>query len=137
MLPEYDRKGWRHWGDSDKDCQDTRQEVLVAESLDAVEFTDEKECRVAAGRWEALYSNIIVADPRRLEVDYVVPLANAHRPGAHRWSAERKGEYANFLEEEVHLIPVTAGANRSKGTRGPEVAGKGLLVPVRHGLGQH
>ena len=29
-------------------------------------------------------------------------------------------EYANYLQEENHLIAVTAGANRSKGARGPE-----------------
>ena len=29
-------------------------------------------------------------------------------------------EYANYLQEENHLIAVTKGANRSKGAKGPE-----------------
>ena len=119
-FPKYDRKDWRHWVDSDKDCQDTRQEVLVAEAVEAVKFTDERECRVASGRWVAPYSNSTVDHPRRLDVDHMVPLANAHRSGAHSWTPERKREYANYLQEQAHLIAVTAGANRSKGARGPE-----------------
>ena len=50
-LPEYDRDEWRHWTDEDGDCQNVRQEVLIAESAIAVEFSTDEQCRVSSGRW--------------------------------------------------------------------------------------
>ena len=119
-LPKYDRGDWSHWADVDGDCQDTRHEVLIAESSVPVTFTDEGACRVAAGRWTGPYTGEVVEDPGKLDVDHVVPLANAHMSGAHGWSAERKKLYANSLSYPGHLVAATASANRSKGHRGPD-----------------
>ena len=119
-LPDYSRDDWRHWVDEDRDCQDARNEVLVEESLTAVTYQSDRPCRVASGEWLAPYSGTVVSDPGKLDIDHMVPLANAHRSGAWQWSPEAKRRYANFLGEANHLIAVTAGANRSKGARGPE-----------------
>ena len=119
-IPVYDRADWKHWTDEDGDCQDARQEVLVAESLVEVTFETGQECRVATGRWYGAYTGAFVEDPGDLDIDHLVPLKNAHNSGGWRWDAEKKAEYANHLEDEDHLIAVTAGANRSKGAKGPE-----------------
>ena len=49
-----------------------------------------------------------------------MPLKNARLSAGWSWNADMREEYANYRGEENHLIAVTAGANRSKGARGPE-----------------
>ena len=119
-LPEYDRSSWRHWTDEDSDCQNARQEVLIAESTVAVTYQTDERCRVATGEWVGPYSGDPVDHPGDLDVDHMVPLGNAHRSGASSWDKERKREFANYLGYENHLIATTSSANRSKGANGPE-----------------
>ena len=116
----YSRSQWKHWTDDDGDCQDTRQEVLVAESLVDVTYQSDRECRVETGRWYGAFTGTFVDVPGSLDVDHLVPLKNAHLSGGWAWSPEKREEYANYLRDQDHLIAVTAGANRSKGAKGPE-----------------
>ena len=55
---QYSRSDYKHWIDADKDCQDTRQEVLIAESLEKP-ILDEKGCKVISGKWFDPYTNIL------------------------------------------------------------------------------
>lgn len=118
-LPPYNRQAWSHWADADGDCQNTRHEVLVAESLGPVTFKTSRQCAVLTGEWWAAFSNTTVTLASDLDVDHFVPLKNAHDSGGSWWDAERKQRYANSLEDPAHLIAVTDGLNQSKGSRGP------------------
>ena len=118
-IPDYDRGEWRHWTDEDGDCQDARQEALVAESVSPVVYTDADQCRVESGTWTGPYTGEQFTDPGRLDVDHMVPLGNAHRSGGWAWSPEQKRRYANNLSYDNHLIAVQASANRTKGSRSP------------------
>ena len=137
-LPKYDRGEWRHWIDEDSDCQNARQEALIAESSIAVAFRSDEQCHVTSGRWEGPYTGEVVTSPGDLDIDHMVPLENAHRSGAWAWDRERKREYANYLGYENHLIATISSANRSKGSKGPEAWRpplEKLLVRLRHQLG--
>ena len=115
----YTREDWPHWLDADGDCLDTRHEVLMAESLEPVQlaFTG---CAVTAGQWDDPFTGEAITDPAALDVDHLVPLAEAHRSGGHAWSRERRAAYANDLDDPRSLTAVLAAANRSKGDQGPE-----------------
>lgn len=119
-LPAYDRSDWRHWIDADRDCQDARQEALIAESRAPVRYARPDRCLVASGDWFGQYTGERFTDPADLDIDHMVPLANAHRSGGWQWSKERKRDYANDLSYPNHLIAVQASANRRKGSNGPE-----------------
>ncbi|MCA9710450.1 MAG: HNH endonuclease [Myxococcales bacterium] len=119
-IEAYEREAWPHWSDADGDCQDTRQEVLIAESEIPVQFRTSKHCRVKSGRWRCPYTGKVFTDPAKLDVDHLVPLAEAHRSGGHAWDRAKRERYANALGEPEHLVAVEAGANRAKADKGPE-----------------
>ena len=120
-FPAYDRDEWHpRWRDEDSNCKDTRQEVLVAESVGVITFKSADECRVAMGEWHGKYTGLVFTNPGDLDVDHFVPLANAHRSGGWAWDKVRKQAYANDLSYAGHLIAVQNSANRSKDSRGPE-----------------
>ena len=72
-LPEYNRREWRHWTDEDDDCQDARQEALIAESTVPVTFKSDEQCRVVTGRWVGPYTGTEVDEPGKLDIDHMVP----------------------------------------------------------------
>lgn len=117
--PEYARRQWGGWIDADRDCQDTRQEVLIAESHEPVTFKTEKGCIVKEGLWEDIYTGEVFINPSKLDVDHMVPLRHAHQNGGALWSRKKKRLYSNDLGNPEHLIAVSASANRSKGARSP------------------
>ena len=73
-----------------------------------------------SGHWLAVFTEATVRDASALDIDHMVPLANAHVSEGWAWNSERKRAYANDLGDFDHLIAVTSSANRSKGAQGPD-----------------
>lgn len=119
-VPDYNRDEWGDWIDADGDCQNTRQEVLIEESITPVKFKTAKQCVVVSGTWIDPYTGRQFTDPSDLDIDHVVPLANAHRSDASGWAKDRKRRFANYLKYKGHLIAVDLSQNRKKRDKGPE-----------------
>ena len=108
----YTRDKFKHWVDADKDGCNTRAEVLIAEAVDPPAVG--ASCKLSGGEWYSYYDDTYVAGSSGLDVDHVVPLAEAWDSGASQWTATQRQQYANDLDEPRALVAVSAKSNRSK-----------------------
>jgi hypothetical protein len=115
FISLYDRGDWPHWLDHDKDCQNTRHELLIQTSTEPVLFKSAKQCNVLSGQWYDPYSSDTFTVSKDLDLDHIVPLKFAHGHGASKWSRARKALFANDTE---NLILAQASLNRQKGAKG-------------------
>ncbi len=113
-VPDYNRSQWKHWIDSDNDCQNTRHEILLRESLEPVTFSATSQCRVLTGKWYGQYLGVFFTESSDLDLDHIIPLKWAHDHGGWRWGADDKQRFANDYQS---LILVDDGRNQSKGAR--------------------
>ncbi|MFJ7782203.1 HNH endonuclease family protein [Streptomyces albidoflavus] len=113
----YKRTSFKHWTDADRNGCNTRSEVLIVESR--VKPTIEDRCRVVSGEWYSYYDGVTVDAPGGLDIDHMVPLAEAWDSGASEWDAARREAYANDLGADASLVAVTARTNRSKADQDP------------------
>ncbi len=117
---DYRRDEWLPgWADADGDCQNTRHEVLIAEADGPLAF-GAGGCTVTSGLWNDPYTGVSFTNPSDLDIDHMVPLANAYGSGGWQWTTARKREFANDLANPQTLIAVDDGANSSKGDRSPD-----------------
>ena len=112
----YDRKLFDHWSDLDGDGCDTRREVLLRDSRVEAVLDPNRTCWVVSGLWYSYYDDEWVQGPSSLDIDHLVPLAEAWDSGAHSWSDDRREAFAN---DEGALVAVTSKSNRSKGAADP------------------
>lgn len=110
----YEREKFKHWIDADRDCRDTRDEVLAEESRVPV-----SGCDITRGEWLSYYDGDVVRRAADLDVDHMVPLAEAWDSGARRWTVGTRRRFANDLGDARSLVAVTASSNRSKSDSDP------------------
>lgn len=111
-MSGYSRDKFPHWTNQGNGCN-TRQLVLMR---DADYYHG--NCPVVSGRWYSYYDGVVVYSPSEVDIDHIVPLAEAWRSGASSWSTEKRRAFANDLSGP-QLIAVTASVNRAKGDQDP------------------
>lgn len=113
-MSGYSRAKFPHWSSQGGGC-DTREAVLKRDGQAVVTGTG---CKVTAGTWFSPYDGTTVTDPQQLDIDHMVPLANAWRTRASGWTDAQRGQFANDLTHP-QLLAVTLTTNRSKGDQDP------------------
>jgi len=114
-IPSYNRDLYfGSWTDDDGDCQNTRAEVLIIESLAAVSFRASNQCVVDSGEWLDPYTNNTYFLASDVDIDHVVPLRDAWQSGAYLWTDFKRKEFANDMIFDGHLIAVDDYENQSE-----------------------
>lgn len=117
----YDRNRYfGQWIDQNKDCQNTRAEVLISESKIAPKYTTAKPCTVASGKWVTTFDNKTHTSASTVQIDHMVPVHEAWGSGARRWTQARRVAFYNDLGYAGSLNAQTSKLNSSKQASGPE-----------------
>jgi hypothetical protein len=102
----YSRDLFPHWIDADGDGCNTRNEVLIAEATTAPSIGS--SCTLSGGRWYSYYNNTSYTVTSDLDIDHMVPLAEAWDSGARNWTTARRQAFANDLGDGRSLAAPTS-----------------------------
>jgi len=109
----YNRDLFPHWIDADGDGCSSRNEVLIEEAEEAPSIGS--GCSLSGGRWYSYYDGVSWTNTSDIDIDHMVPLAEAWDSGARTWTTATRQSYANDLGDYRTLVGVTDNVNQSKG----------------------
>ncbi|MER7193579.1 HNH endonuclease family protein [Streptomyces flaveolus] len=110
----YDRDLFPHWITQSGTCN-TRETVLKRDGSGVV--TD-SACAATSGSWYSPYDGATWTAAADLDIDHLVPLAEAWDSGASGWTTSRRQSFANDLTRP-QLLAVTDNVNQAKGDQDP------------------
>lgn len=120
-MSGYSREEFEHWSKADEFGWDAPQSSCDARDAALIRDGENVEvgsgCEVESGEWRDPYTDRTYTDPSDIDIDHVVPLANAWRSGASAWDDAERERYANAPGV---LLSVEDNANQEKGDKGPE-----------------
>ena len=92
----YVRDKFKHWVNIDGNKQgcDARKSAIIRDAI--VKPTIGTGCALTGGKWLSAYDNVTVEKAGSLDVDHMVPLAEAWDSGASAWS--RSEEHTSELQ---------------------------------------
>ncbi|MCW2879023.1 MAG: Secreted protein [Sphaerisporangium sp.] len=110
----YNRSLFPHWITISGTCN-TRETVLKRDGAGVV--TD-SSCYPTSGRWTSPYDGATWTLASDVDIDHMVPLAEAWRSGAYAWTTSKRQSFANDLTN-AQLWAVTDNVNQAKGDSDP------------------
>ncbi len=113
-MTGYSRDKFPHWITESDGCT-SREEVL---KRDGTGVTVGSDCYPTAGSWTIAYDDTTITVPSKVQIDHIVPLADAWRSGADTWTTAKRQDFANDLTDP-QLIASSAQQNESKGDDDP------------------
>ncbi|GAA2796025.1 HNH endonuclease family protein [Saccharopolyspora taberi] len=113
-MTGYSRDKFPHWSTVSGTCN-TRETVLKRDGSNVVV---DSSCAATSGSWYSPYDGATWTAASDVDIDHVVPLAEAWRSGASSWTTDRRESFANDLEHP-QLIAVTDNVNQAKGDQDP------------------
>ncbi|MEU3350165.1 HNH endonuclease family protein [Streptomyces sp. NPDC037389] len=113
-MTGYSRAKFPHWITQHGECN-TREVVLQRDGKDVEQ---DERCAAVSGTWVSPYDGATWDDASDIDIDHLVPLAEAWRSGASQWTTEQRKAFANDLTHP-QLVAVTNSVNREKGDKDP------------------
>ncbi|MGV4885565.1 HNH endonuclease family protein [Streptomyces viridosporus] len=110
----YNRDLFPHWITISGSCN-TRETVLKRDGTNVV--TD-SACASTSGSWYSPYDGATWSAASDVDIDHLVPLAEAWDSGAGSWATSRRQAFANDLTRP-QLLAVTDNVNQAKGDQDP------------------
>jgi len=110
----YDRDLFPHWITITGSCN-TREQVLKRDGTGVVVNSS---CAPTSGSWRSPYDGATWTNPSDIDIDHMVPLAEAWQSGAWAWTTPQRQTYANDLGGP-ELWAVTDNVNQSKSDQDP------------------
>ncbi|MER6433363.1 HNH endonuclease family protein [Streptomyces sp900105245] len=110
----YKRELFKTWTTASGTCN-TREYVL---RRDGNKVQTAPSCVPLSGSWYSPYDGATWHSPTDLDIDHVVPLAEAWDSGADAWTSSKREALANDITRP-QLIAVTDNVNQSKGDQDP------------------
>ena len=126
-MPPYDRSEWGRWMPTGqygpngcrwdsrhtalRNAAATDRQTLVVRDLPG------KACRVVSLSFVDRYTGEVFTGPgNKIDIDHLVPLAEAHRSGGWKWTPETK---LAFFNDPLNHVPTHEKVNASKSDRDP------------------
>jgi hypothetical protein len=114
----YSRDLFPHWITISGTCN-TRETVLKRDGSNVV--TD-SSCAATSGSWYSPYDGATWYAASDVDIDHLIPLAEAWDSGAYNWTTTKRQSFANDLTRP-QLLAVTDNVNQSKGDQDPPPGG--------------